>query len=166
MVLYTVRGITVNFPFEAYPCQLVYMEKVMTALQTVWLWSRDTGSCCGCPYHLTLSGDGLRHSHRMPFWSLPQARERHCACSVPCWHGGRGRTSSLGRHCRVPHLNAARGNVGSPSPLPLFLCVYGSRVMGLCRARRPLPRLSETRALQQSQKSTPAGAFGDDQGSW
>ncbi|KAJ4848513.1 hypothetical protein Tsubulata_050203 [Turnera subulata] len=34
MPTYNIRGINVDFPFEAYECQLVYMEKVIQALQT------------------------------------------------------------------------------------------------------------------------------------
>ena len=34
-MLYTIRGIEVDFPYEAYQCQLVYMEKVIEALQNV-----------------------------------------------------------------------------------------------------------------------------------
>ncbi|OMO54112.1 Helicase-like, DEXD box c2 type [Corchorus capsularis] len=34
MPTYRIRGIDVDFPFEAYDCQLVYMEKVIEALQT------------------------------------------------------------------------------------------------------------------------------------
>ncbi|KAL3528782.1 hypothetical protein ACH5RR_008104 [Cinchona calisaya] len=34
MPTYNLRGINVDFPFEAYDCQLVYMEKVIQALQT------------------------------------------------------------------------------------------------------------------------------------
>ncbi|MBA0627410.1 hypothetical protein Godav_004924 [Gossypium davidsonii] len=33
MPTYKLRGIDVDFPFEAYDCQLVYMEKVIEALQ-------------------------------------------------------------------------------------------------------------------------------------
>lgn len=35
MPTYRLRGIDVDFPFEAYDCQLVYMEKVIQALQEV-----------------------------------------------------------------------------------------------------------------------------------
>lgn len=35
MPTYKLRGIDVEFPFEAYDCQLVYMEKVIEALQNV-----------------------------------------------------------------------------------------------------------------------------------
>lgn len=31
---YTIRGVTVDFPYPAYPCQQVYMEKVIESLQT------------------------------------------------------------------------------------------------------------------------------------
>ncbi|OMO66762.1 Helicase-like, DEXD box c2 type [Corchorus olitorius] len=34
MPTYRIRGIDVDFPFEAYDCQLLYMEKVIEALQT------------------------------------------------------------------------------------------------------------------------------------
>ncbi|XP_027167698.1 regulator of telomere elongation helicase 1 homolog isoform X1 [Coffea eugenioides] len=34
MPTYNLRGINVDFPYEAYDCQLVYMEKVIQALQT------------------------------------------------------------------------------------------------------------------------------------
>ncbi|KAF2323322.1 hypothetical protein GH714_034614 [Hevea brasiliensis] len=34
MPTYKIRGIDVDFPFEAYDCQLVYMEKVIQALQS------------------------------------------------------------------------------------------------------------------------------------
>jgi hypothetical protein len=37
MPVYEVRGLQVTFPFEAYECQLIYMEKVVEALQTVRL---------------------------------------------------------------------------------------------------------------------------------
>eukprot|EP00117_Sycon_ciliatum_P014492 scpid19663/ scgid14733/ Regulator of telomere elongation helicase 1 len=33
MVMFEVRGVQVDFPFEPYPCQKVYMEKVITCLQ-------------------------------------------------------------------------------------------------------------------------------------
>ncbi|RVW58323.1 hypothetical protein CK203_105054 [Vitis vinifera] len=33
MPIYKIRGIDVDFPFEAYDCQLVYMEKVIQSLQ-------------------------------------------------------------------------------------------------------------------------------------
>lgn len=32
---YDIRGVDVDFPYEAYQCQLVYMEKVIEALQGV-----------------------------------------------------------------------------------------------------------------------------------
>ena len=35
MPRYDIRGVPVNFPFNAYDCQLVYMEKVIQALQEV-----------------------------------------------------------------------------------------------------------------------------------
>lgn len=35
MPTYKIRGIDVDFPFEAYDCQLVYMEKVIQSLQNV-----------------------------------------------------------------------------------------------------------------------------------
>lgn len=35
MPTYNIRGIDVDFPFEAYDCQLVYMEKVIQSLQEV-----------------------------------------------------------------------------------------------------------------------------------
>ncbi len=31
----TLNNVTVEFPFKPYPCQVVYMEKVITALQSV-----------------------------------------------------------------------------------------------------------------------------------
>jgi regulator of telomere elongation helicase 1 len=34
MPTYTIRGVAVDFPFDAYECQLIYMEKVLEALQT------------------------------------------------------------------------------------------------------------------------------------
>ncbi|RZC50378.1 hypothetical protein C5167_018802 [Papaver somniferum] len=34
MPIYKIRGINVDFPFEAYDCQIVYMEKVIESLQT------------------------------------------------------------------------------------------------------------------------------------
>lgn len=37
MPTYKIRGIDVEFPFEAYDCQLVYMEKVIQSLQNVSL---------------------------------------------------------------------------------------------------------------------------------
>lgn len=37
MPTYKIRGIDVDFPFEAYDCQLDYMEKVIEALQRVYL---------------------------------------------------------------------------------------------------------------------------------
>lgn len=35
MPIYKIRGIDVDFPFEAYDCQIVYMEKVIQSLQEV-----------------------------------------------------------------------------------------------------------------------------------
>lgn len=35
MPRYKIRGIDVDFPFDAYDCQLVYMEKVIQSLQEV-----------------------------------------------------------------------------------------------------------------------------------
>jgi hypothetical protein len=32
---YNIRGVEVKFPFRAYECQLIYMEKVIEALQEV-----------------------------------------------------------------------------------------------------------------------------------
>ncbi len=32
---YQIRGVTVDFPFEAYDCQLIYMERVIQSLQEV-----------------------------------------------------------------------------------------------------------------------------------
>ena len=34
MPVYEIRGLRVPFPFDAYECQLIYMEKVVEALQT------------------------------------------------------------------------------------------------------------------------------------
>ncbi|GMQ08691.1 hypothetical protein CsSME_00052300 [Camellia sinensis var. sinensis] len=33
MPIYKIRGVDVDFPFEAYDCQIVYMEKVIQSLQ-------------------------------------------------------------------------------------------------------------------------------------
>ncbi|KAL0808272.1 hypothetical protein Bca101_100764 [Brassica carinata] len=33
MAVYSIRGINVEFPFEAYPCQIIYMDKVIESLQ-------------------------------------------------------------------------------------------------------------------------------------
>ena len=35
MAVYSIRGINVEFPFEAYPCQIIYMDKVIESLQNV-----------------------------------------------------------------------------------------------------------------------------------
>lgn len=35
MPTYSIRGIDVDFPFQAYECQIVYMEKVIRSLQEV-----------------------------------------------------------------------------------------------------------------------------------
>lgn len=35
MPTYKIRGVDVDFPFEAYDCQLVYMDKVIQSLQEV-----------------------------------------------------------------------------------------------------------------------------------
>jgi hypothetical protein len=35
MPIYNIRGIDVDFPFQAYDCQVVYMEKVIQSLQEV-----------------------------------------------------------------------------------------------------------------------------------
>lgn len=35
MPRYELRGVPVDFPYEAYPCQLVFMEKVIQSLQEV-----------------------------------------------------------------------------------------------------------------------------------
>lgn len=35
MKKYVIRGVKVNFPYEAYDCQKIYMEKVIQALQEV-----------------------------------------------------------------------------------------------------------------------------------
>lgn len=35
MPIYKIRGIDVDFPFQAYDCQIVYMEKVIQSLQEV-----------------------------------------------------------------------------------------------------------------------------------
>lgn len=32
---YNIRGVEVKFPYRAYECQLIYMEKVIEALQEV-----------------------------------------------------------------------------------------------------------------------------------
>jgi len=35
MPLVTAAGVQVNFPFDPYPCQVTYMEKVITCLKQV-----------------------------------------------------------------------------------------------------------------------------------
>jgi len=35
MPIYNIRGIEVDFPYDAYDCQIVYMDKVIQALQEV-----------------------------------------------------------------------------------------------------------------------------------
>jgi regulator of telomere elongation helicase 1 len=37
MPRYEIRGVEVDFPYEAYECQLIYMERVIQALQEVTL---------------------------------------------------------------------------------------------------------------------------------
>jgi hypothetical protein len=37
MPTYRVAGISVQFPYDAYDCQLVYMERVISSLQQVWI---------------------------------------------------------------------------------------------------------------------------------
>ena len=37
MPTYRVAGINVQFPYDAYDCQLVYMERVISSLQQVWI---------------------------------------------------------------------------------------------------------------------------------
>lgn len=52
MPVYTLRGVQVDFPFSAYDCQLVYMERVIQALQTVSPtlsdWHFSWQSCVFC----------------------------------------------------------------------------------------------------------------------
>lgn len=38
MPIYNIRGIDVDFPLQAYDCQIVYMEKVIQSLQEVCLF--------------------------------------------------------------------------------------------------------------------------------
>jgi hypothetical protein len=45
---YMINGIPVNFPFEPYSVQSVYMEKVLECLKKVYIYI----CVCVCLYHL------------------------------------------------------------------------------------------------------------------
>ena len=95
---YDVRGIKVQFPHEAYPCQLDYLERVVSSLQEVATLSqasrtdsfrpRSTTAISTttifqlyCIYTATTAyADYHQRSTRMPFWSHRLVRERLCVC--------------------------------------------------------------------------------------
>jgi hypothetical protein len=60
---YVFSGLTVNFPFEAYPCQKDYMEKVVRSLQEVSL-----------SFTVVLK----LKSKIMPFWKALQEQAKLC----------------------------------------------------------------------------------------
>lgn len=47
MPTYKIRGIDVDFPFDAYDSQLVYMDKVLQSLQQVTITALFTDSLSG-----------------------------------------------------------------------------------------------------------------------
>jgi hypothetical protein len=76
------RSISVEFPHDAYDCQLVFMQRVLEALAQVraqldaateWLRSKAWGSRALGPLR--------RAATRC--WRAQRARERRCVCCAP-----------------------------------------------------------------------------------
>jgi len=96
---YTIRGITVKFPYNAYECQKVYMERVIQALQTgTALHHMSSLACTICTsiskcicFHISVPLFCVLYrvasQDRMLCWRAPPARARLCACCAQPWHG-------------------------------------------------------------------------------
>jgi len=86
MRLYNIRGVEVEFPFEAYDCQLVYMNKVIECLQTV----RDSSSLlCLLAGHPKSSTPLPNKTTSIPYcvYALINGEiERECAAGEPNRH--------------------------------------------------------------------------------
>lgn len=79
MPKYWIRGIEVDFPYDAYQVQLMYMERVIEALQEVLSpLIRDI------EHSYFLCGRESMHS-----WNLQQAPAKLYVCYAPAWRGDR-----------------------------------------------------------------------------
>lgn len=83
MPLLNIRGILVDFPFEPYDCQMVYMEKVIQSLQEEKnaLLESPTGNffvCLGRPWCTCMISESLTSN---------QGQEKPCAFSAQCLVG-------------------------------------------------------------------------------
>ena len=61
MTTFVVRGVTVDFPFEPYDCQLMYMERVIESLQTRGNALLESPTGTG-----KVRCDGIRQPHATP----------------------------------------------------------------------------------------------------
>jgi hypothetical protein len=46
MPVYSIRGVNVDFPFDAYDCQITYMDRVIESLQQVTRVPRSSNPAC------------------------------------------------------------------------------------------------------------------------
>lgn len=85
MPTYNIRGIKVDFPYEAYECQKIYMEKVLDALNQVCVefdfddLQKNTKDHFPCIE---------KFRERMVFLRARQVLERHFLFYVPLLRGG------------------------------------------------------------------------------
>lgn len=91
------RGVPIRFPFEPYPCQKAYMERVIEALQDKQNALLESPTGTG---KVGMRCDGRGHGPSRPppppprplrlclICPLSESRpRRRCACCVPPWRG-------------------------------------------------------------------------------
>ena len=117
MPTYTIRSIEVNFPYEAYECQLTYMEKVIQALQEGW-WPFAPFANLGM--HIDWSGVRLQCTFGEPHGHGKDAVSPVCNVGFPA------KVAVALQHTNVRHIMSAaqrRRAAWTPSldQLPLSL---------------------------------------------
>jgi hypothetical protein len=117
MPIYTFRGVDVDFPFDAYDCQITYMDRVLESLQQVTnppprpAPKPSALNPCGHKISLDSYGSaprctgGWTYRGRTRFWRARRGRGRRSACCARPWRGA----APLASSCRADAAAAALG---------------------------------------------------------